>query len=248
LVLGTSSLCGWLKPKVRPSALALTYVVSVISRLLFLSSCSVFSFSDLVLQLSLLLKLGLPPFQFWVFKVLPSLSLTDLCFFVGPLKSGLLWLLVCSSSTALFLVSVSLIIGILLLWNTSTIQLLLFGSGLCQTFIFVILGPRIFPLYFSIYLLALFGVSVSQSSLLSPFLAFLRLGSLPPFSIFWAKVLAISCLPNIFVTLVLLVSILTLWPYVRFSISSSFSYCSPSSPPFVSLLILLPFYGVLLLS
>merc|ERR1712212_248587 len=140
-----------------------------------------------------------------------------------------LWLLVCSSSTALFLVSVSLIIGILLLWNTSTIQLLLFGSGLCQTFIFVILGPRIFPLYFSIYLLALFGVSVSQSSLLSPFLAFLRLGSIPPLSIFWAKVLAISCLPNSLCCLVLLVSILTLWPYVRYAICCANSSSSASS-------------------
>jgi len=213
-----------------------------------LTSCSVFSFSDLVLQLSLLLKLGLPPFQFWVFKVLQSLSLVDLCFFVGPLKSGLLWLLVSSSATALFLVSVSLIIGILLLWNSSGIQLLLFGSGLCQTFIFVCLGPRDFPLYFSIYLLALLGVSVSQSSLLSPFLAFLSLGSLPPLSIFWAKVLAISCLPNILVFLVLLVSILTLWPYVRFSLSSTCSASSSSSLPFILLLILPPYYGVILFS
>jgi len=211
-----------------------------------LTSCSVFSFSDLVLHLSLLLKLGLPPFQFWVYKVLKSLSLADLCFFVGPLKSGLLWLLVCSSSTALFLVSVSLILGILLLWNASTIQLLLFGSGLCQTFIFVCLGPRVFPLYFRIYLTALLGVSVSQTPLLSPFLAFLRLGSLPPLSIFWAKVLAISCLPNILVFLVLLVSVLTLWPYVRFSITSSSS--SSSSLPFILLLILPPYYGVLLIS
>jgi len=248
LVLGTASACGWLKPKVRPSALALTYVVSVVSRLLFLSSCSVFSFSDLFLQLSLLLKLGLPPFQFWVFKVLQSLSLVDLCFFVGPIKSGLLWLLVSSCSTALFLVSVSLIIGILLLWNTCTIQLLLFGSGLCQAFIFVCLGPSVFPLYFRIYLLALLGVSMSQTSLLSPFLAFLRLGSLPPLSIFWAKVLAISCLPNHLVCLVLLVSILTLWPYVRFAITSSSPSSSSSSLTFFLLLILPPYYGVILFS
>ena len=211
-----------------------------------MTSCSVFQFSDLVLQLSLLLKLGLPPFQFWVFKVLQSLSLVDLCFFIGPLKSGLLWLLVSSSSTALFLVSVSLILGILLLWNTSTIQLLLFGSGLCQAFVFVCLGPRVFPLYFRIYLLALLGVSVSQTPLLSPFLAFLRLGSFPPLSIFWAKVLAISCLPNILVFFVLLVSLLTLWPYVRFSFTTASSSSSSSSLPFIMLLILPPFFGVLL--
>jgi len=211
-----------------------------------LSSCSVFFFSELVLLLSLLLKLGLPPFQFWVYVVLRSLSLPDLCFFIGPLKTGLLWLLISSSLNALFFVSLSLIIGILLLWHSSSIHLLLFGSGLCQIVIFVCLGPSVFPLYFSIYLLALLGVSVSQSSLLSPFLAFLRLGSIPPLSIFWAKVLAISCLPNTLCCLVLLVSILTLWPYVRFAITCPNSSSSASSLPFLILLILPPFFGVLL--
>jgi hypothetical protein len=213
-----------------------------------LTSCSVFYFSDLVLQFSLLLKLGLPPFQFWVYVVLRSLSLADLCFFLGPLKTGLLWLLVSSSLNALFLISLSLLVGILLLWHSCSPHLLLFGSGLCQAVIFVCLGPSVFPLYFAIYLLALLGVSVSQTSLLSPFLAFLRLGSLPPLSIFWAKVLAISILPNTLVCLVLLVSILTLWPYVRYSITFSYSSSCSSSLPFVLLLILPPFYGVLLLS
>jgi len=211
-----------------------------------LSSCSVFFFSDLVLLLSLLLKLGLPPFQFWVYVVLRSLSLPDLCFFIGPLKTGLLWLLVSSSLSALLFVSLSLFIGILLLWHSSSIHILLFGSGLCQVVVLTCLGPSVFPLYYSIYLLALLGVSVSQTSLLSPLLAFLRLGSLPPLTIFWAKVLAISCLPNTLVYLVLLVSILTLWPYVRYAISCSSMASSTSSLPFVILLILPPFFGVLL--
>jgi len=213
---------------------------------LFLSSCSVFFFSDLILLLSLLLKLGLPPFQFWVYVVLRSFSLPDLCFFIGPLKTGLLWLLVSCTTSPFFFVSLSLFIGLLLIWHSCSVHLLLFGSGLCQVVVFVCLGPSFFPLYFAIYLLALLGVSVSQTSLLSPFLAFLRLGSLPPLCIFWAKVLAISCLPNTLVCLVLLVSILTLWPYVRYAISCSSSSSSASCPPFVILLILVPFFGVLL--
>merc|ERR1712212_1244664 len=179
-------------------------------------------------------------FQFWVYSVLRSLSLADLCFFLGPLKTGLLWLLVSSSLNALFFVSLSLLVGILLLWHSCSIHLLLFGSGLCQAVIFVCLGPTVFPLYFAIYLLALLGVSVSQTSLLSPFLAFLGLGALPPLSIFWAKVLAVSCLPNALAFLVILVSILTLWPYVRFALSFSNSASPASSLTFVTLLILLP--------
>merc|ERR1712212_1055365 len=185
---------------------ALTYVVSVISRLIFLSSCSAFRFSGLVLQLSLLLKLGLFPFQFWVYSVLKSLSRFELCFFVGPLKTGLLWLLVCSSPSSTFLVSSSLFLGLLLLWTSSSVHILLFGSSLCQPLIFTCLGS----IYYSIYILALLGVSVSHSQHLSPFVAFLRLGSLPPLSIFWAKVLAITFLPSALAFLVLVISILTL--------------------------------------
>lgn len=198
--------------------------------------------------MSLLLKLGLPPFQFWVYVVIRSLSLPDLCFFIGPLKTGLLWLLVCSSVNALFFVSLSLFIGLLLLWSTCSVHLLLFGSGLCQIVVLVCLGPSVFPLYYAIYSLALLGVSVSQTSLLSPVMAFLRLGSLPPLSIFWAKVLAVSCLPSTLVFLVLLVSALTLWPYVRHAISCPCAASSASSLPFVALLILPPFYGVQLLT
>jgi len=199
-----------------------------------------------VLQLSLLLKLGLFPFQFWVYTVLKNLSLTDLCFFFGPLKSGLLWLLVCSSATAFILVTASLFLGIILLWSACSVQLLLYGSSLCQPLVLVCLGPTIFPTYYFIYLLALLGVSFCQTRNVSPFLAFLRLGSLPPLSIFWAKVLAVTFLPSAYAFLVLVVSLLTLWPYVRFSITLPSS--SPSSPTFFLLLSLPSFLSVQLWS
>jgi len=200
----------------------------------------------LVLLLSLLLKLGLFPFQFWVYSVLKGLQLTDLCFFVGPIKAGLLWLLVCSSATAYFFVSASVLLGILLLWSSCSVQLLLFGSSLCQPLIYVCLGSIIFPLYFSFYLFSLLGVSLSDSPHLSPFIAYLRLGSLPPFSIFWAKVLAISSLPSAFALLVLVISVLTLWPYVRFAFTLPSP--TPSSPSLLLLLVLAPFLILLLWS
>ena len=88
--MGSLSVCGWLKAKVSSDALVLYFVVSALGRLLFLVRCSEFALSATLLQLALLLKLGLAPFQFWVFKVLSPLSVPSLCFFLGPLKVGLL--------------------------------------------------------------------------------------------------------------------------------------------------------------
>jgi len=90
-------------------------VISCLGGLLFLLSCSEAGLSGLVLQLSLLLKLGFAPFQFWVHKVLSHLSLLQLCFFLGPTKVGLLWLLVSNSHSSLVLASASLLVGIVLL-------------------------------------------------------------------------------------------------------------------------------------
>jgi len=115
LVVGTLSTCGWLKPKVGSEALVLYFVVSAIGSLLFLVSSCASPLSSLVLQFSLLLKLGMSPFQFWVYKVLCPLELSSLCFFLGPLKVGLLWLLVNIQFPSLVLSSMSLFIGIILL-------------------------------------------------------------------------------------------------------------------------------------
>lgn len=90
LVIGSLSVCGWLKTKVPSDALVLYFVVSALGRLLFLVRCSEFVLSSILLQLALLLKIGLAPFQFWVFKVLFPLNIASLCFFLGPLKVGLL--------------------------------------------------------------------------------------------------------------------------------------------------------------
>jgi len=64
LVLGSLSLCSWLKAYVHTSALVLYFVISCLGGLLFLASSSEYWASSLVIQLSLLLKLGFAPFQF----------------------------------------------------------------------------------------------------------------------------------------------------------------------------------------
>jgi len=242
LVIGSLSVCGWLKSKVASDALVLYFVISVLGSLLFLVSCSDSYFSILLLQLALLLKLGLAPFQFWVFKVIGSLEIPRLCFFLGPLKVGLLWLFVNAGSPSLILASASLVLGIILLWLSPKYSLVLFASGACQLLILILLGPSCFAFYYSIYLLALLGISWFRTGWISSFFAFLRLGALPPLTIFWAKVFALLVLPFPYAVLIILISLLRLWPYVRCSLCLSSK--SHSSYLHRLLLILYPIYVV----
>ena len=244
LVVGTLSVCSWLKTKVSSDALVLYFVVSVLGRLLFLVSCSGFWFSSILLQLALLLKLGLAPFHFWVFKVLGPMSIGPLIFFLGPPKVGLLWLSVSISHPSLILSSASLLLGVSVLWVSAKVQYVLYGSGSCQLLILMLLGPSSFLCYYFIYLLALLGVFWSSCSLLSFFFAFLGLGSLPPLSLFWGKVFALSRLPLGGCVVVLLSSLVCLFPYIRCSLV--FDSRSPSSLFHGVILTILPIFLVAL--
>ena len=159
LVLGTLSSCGWLKPKIPSSCLVMYFMVSVLGGLLFLLRCGCFFFSPLILQLSLLLKLGLAPFQFWVFPVISNLLVSDTCFFLGPLKFGILWLLLNIDSISILLCSLSFFLGLTILWHTSRLHLVLFARGALQLVVLVVLGPSRFVIYFIIYILALLGIA-----------------------------------------------------------------------------------------
>jgi len=235
LVIGSLSVSGWLKTLVPSNTLVTYFVVSVIGSLLFLISCSTVYFSRLLIQLALLLKLGLAPFQFWVFKVISSLDISRLCFFLGPLKIGQLWLVVNAVHPSIILAAASLVLGIIILWLSSASHLVLYASGSCQLLILVLLGPSAFALYYSIYLLALLGIFWFSSGHISSFFAFLGLGALPPLTIFWAKVLALLTLPFVYAGLVILVSLLRLWPYIRCSLGNP----SPTSSSILHSLLLI---------
>jgi len=238
LVLGTLSICGWLKTKVSTDALVVYFVVSVVRRLLFLLRTGSHSFSASFLQLALLLKLGFAPFHFWVYKVISSLTPASLCVFLGPLKLGILWLLVNIDCPSLPLFSASLFLGLILLWSSSSLHLLLFASGARQLLILVLLGPFFFLAYFLTYLLALLGVALVSYRFISPFLAFACLSGIPPLTMFWAKVLAIYHSPFLWASLFIFTSCLRLWPYMHCSLSHPSSHTTSFVP--VSFLSLLP--------
>jgi len=116
--------------------------------------------------------------------VLRSLSIPSLVFFLGPLKFGLLYLFTATSTSSLALSSASLFFGIFLLWVSSSLGLVLYASGSCQLLIYVLVGTGLLPHYFLIYCLALSGLHFYTIHKLSALFAFLRLGALPPLSMF----------------------------------------------------------------
>jgi len=242
IVIGTLSICGWLKSTCRTQAWVLYFVISVLGGLGFLLRWSGSIFCPVLLQLSLLLKLGLAPFQFWVFPVLIRLDHVSLCIFLGPLKVGLLWLFVNVTSASLVLCLASLFCGLCFLWLSANLALVLYGSGSCQLIIFTILGPSFFPSYLYIYLLCLFAVSCITTSHISPYFAFCCLGAIPPFTIFWGKFYAIITLPFVFGCAVILISLLSLWPYLRCALS--FKYFSSWSLVLKGLVLMLPYYCI----
>jgi len=92
----------------------------------------------------------------------------------------------------------------------------------------VLLGPSAFALYYSIYLLALLSIVWYSIGYISSFFAFLGLGALPPLTIFWAKVYALLALPSLYALLIIIVSLLRLWPYIRCSFGlGPTSYTNP---------------------
>lgn len=184
LVIGTLSLTAWLKTQAQFHSVVLFFVVSAVGGLLFLLSRAETPLRGTVLCLSLFLKIGLFPFHFWVITVLRDLSLLFLCFFLGPAKFGLLFLLVFCQCPYLWLPLMALLFGLLVAYVSQSISLLLYASGSCQLIWYMQLGPSFFCTFFCTYLFSLIAVASLALRVLDPLVAFLHLGGIPPFSFF----------------------------------------------------------------
>lgn len=234
--MGTLCLSSFISTQIPSSSLILFFAVSELGSLLFLLG----SLSDvlplLVFALSLLLKLGFAPFQFWVYPVLSHLSVPSLFFIVGPSKLGLLHLFVSVCGSYSILCYPCLLLGLNILFLSSSLNFLLYASGSVQLLFLVFLGPlAFFPYYFS-YLTAVFCLVACYYSLLSPLTSILSLSGLPPLVFFWGKVLALSVLPFYCGCLLLAASCLSLFPYLSWALLRS--PVTTSSPSLLSILTL----------
>jgi len=235
--LGTLCLTSYISALLPSSSLILFFAVSELGSLLFLlGSISVVP-SSFVVTLSLLLKLGFAPFQFWVYPVLSHLTLPSLFFLIGPSKLGLLHLFVSVCGSYSFACYLCLLVGLNVLFLSSSLNFLLYASGSVQLLFLVCLGPlAFFPFYFS-YLTAVFCLVACYYSLLSPLSSILSLSGLPPLVFFWGKVFALSVLPLTSGLLLLVASCLSLFPYLSWALLRSSN--TSSSPILLSFLTLL---------
>jgi len=246
IVLGALCLTSYTSSLLPSSSLILFFAVSELGSLLFLLGSIMDGPSCLVLALSLLLKLGFAPFQFWVYQVLSHLSLPSLFFIIGPSKLGLIHLFVSSCGSYSYLCYLCLLVGLTILFLSSSLNFLLYASGSVQLLFLVWLGPlSFFPYYFS-YLTAVFCLLASYYSLLSPLSSILSLSGLPPLVFFWGKVFALSVLPFYCGCLLLLASCLSLFPYLSWALLRPSA--TLSSPTLLSLLTLVSFASSLLFS
>jgi len=222
LVLGSVTTTVWLKNKVGTHPLSVYFISTICGSLLFLLSSLPVPGSNLILILSLLLLLGVAPFHFWTLKLLPFFSFQTTILFLGPLKTGYLFVLIGLEYLSSLYLLPSLILGLLLFWVSTSVYSLFFASSSCTIFLVGILGPWLGSFYFFLYLEAIFILLSINLQLISPLLALLSLAGFPPLTMFWAKVSALVLSPAYIGFLVLITSAAGLYPYLCFGITHIF--------------------------
>jgi len=171
------------------------YIPSVIGGLLWLVGSFCYPFLPYLIFFGLSLKLGLFPFTGWAVTVCLGLNPLQLFLFLGPLKVGLLYLIVFSTPVCVPLSFLSFVFGLVMLSNSNTFALILLSSSLVTFFYLILISPFAFIFYLCAYLVTLFllcGLPFLECSILT---ALLGLAGLPPFALFWGKLLVLVSLP-----------------------------------------------------
>jgi len=192
------------------------YIPSVIGGLLWLVGSFCYPFMPYLIFLGLSLKLGLFPFTGWAVSVCLGLRPLQLFFFLGPLKVGLLYLIIFSSQVCIPLSFLSFVFGLVMLSTSSSFVLILLSSSLITFFYFTFISPFAFIFYLCTYLITLLLLSGVPLLECSFFTALLGLGGLPPFSLFWGKLLVLISLPPILSPCFLLLRGLCLPAYLSY--------------------------------
>ena len=152
----------------------------------------------------LLLKLRSFPFHFWGLKLVRNLCPISLFLIMRPAKLPIIYLLVSSLSLFTLLRYVLILVGSLgFLTSSSVAHFLVWSSHLTLGLFFFISG-YVFLLYLFVYNFCIMLLLCGRfASARAPF-ACLSLAGLPPFYLFWVKILFLYSLPLYLCLLVLL--------------------------------------------
>jgi len=241
LVLGSISTTGWLFISLPAHPLSIYFVSSVLGGLLFVFSSYSSSVPPFFSFIALLLLLGFFPFQFWSFSVLPCLPLSRACVFLGPMKTGYLFLLLQSPTYFFWLGVLRLITGLMVIFTASSIWALLWASSSTLLFQLLLLDSFLGIVFYSVYSLSLLCISYYVVSNQSLFVALVGLAGLPPLGIFWPKLLSLLSLPLLHCIALLFSSALVLYPYFQASLSSR-CLRSPSVAGTFLIFVTLPYF------
>jgi len=184
LVLGRLCSLGYLKSSLTGPCLSLFFLCRALGTLIFFLSCALDTCFSHLSGLGLLLSLGLPPFQYWSLCVVRALDIFSLFIFLGVIKSGYLYLYISSSSSFFLLSSISLIVGFIIFYASTSVSYLLFSSGAMNLIAYTLMGINLFLFFYFIYLLSFFSIVLISYSLVSPIIAFSSLAGLPPLGTF----------------------------------------------------------------
>ena len=238
LVLGRLSSLGYLKSSLSGPSLSLFFLCRALGTLIFFLSCALDTCFSHLSGLGLLLSLGLPPFQYWSLCIVRALDISSLFIFLGVIKSGYLFLYISSTCSFFLLSSISLVVGTMIFYASTSVSYLLFSSGAMNLMAYSLMGLNIFLFFYFVYLLSFFSIVLISYSLVSPIIAFASLAGLPPLGTFWSKVFAVESISLNGSFFVLLLSVTMFYPY--FSIGIHDTRSVTSNPMLVSLLLAIP--------
>lgn len=200
-----------------PAFLAVYIVMSIISSLLFLVSALASLGAPILALLALFIKLGLPPFHFWAFRLIPFLKGSSLFVFLCGLKVGPLWYALIEIPSSLVLCSAAAAVGCLTLYSRSGLGPLLLSSSFFQPLLLSQVSPSLLVSFSTSYFVCLGCCCCYSYFSLSPHLGLWMLLGVPPIGLFFGKVFYLTSAHCFASFLLLLVSALVSVPYISYS-------------------------------
>jgi len=181
------------------------YVPALAGGTLWLVGSLSFEGSCLLTFIGLCLKLGLFPFHGWAVLVRSGLCQRHLFIFMGPLKLGLLFLLLFGSCSFALHSFFCFLTGLYYLYRSLSWGILLFRSSLVTFPLYTLMRSGLFFIFVFVYVITLYLVCSpdwESRSMLGPIIS---LGGIAPFPLFWVKLYLLSVLPSSSGVLVLLI-------------------------------------------
>jgi len=167
----------------------------------------------------LILKLGFFPFYHWIVKLLINEEYWRGTILLTWQKVAPLSLL-CYSNPPQSILIINAIVGVYLLFSSNHLLLILLFSGLAQGSWVRLMIPSMFTFtYFFAYSIIIIILTSNDSTRGSFFFTFIALAGFPPLTGFIIKLKAISLISANLVIILLLLSVIPIYCYMRFMLS-----------------------------